>query len=407
MGTVTKIEWCDHSASPWYGCAHAELPGGGAHPGCENCYAEALSKRNPATLGVWGTDGRRVLSKSFHDNCRKWNAAAAKAGVRQSVFPSLCDPFEDWQGSVHDHRGQLLMHSARGCGSGNCYVKGCGYDQPGDRPFSMNDCRADLFRTIDACPWLDFLLLTKRPQNIRKMWLTSGTAEVDSRDEPAVASRMYQIPAARRAGLMWYRPNVQLLYSASDQKSLDAGIGDLLKCRDLVPVLGLSLEPLVGPVSLSRYLQIGRCKSRGPAPEFYRCGLPAGHGDSHPHTALIPTGSPWFGLRELDWVIVGGESGHNARPMHPNWARSLRDQCQAAGVPFFFKQWGEFGPCPPTHALSDQAITVGGGTNCGYHCDEENGHVDCGNAYMIRVGKKSAGRELDGRTWDEFPEVTR
>jgi len=79
----------------------------------------------------------------------------------------------------------------------------------------------------------------------------------------------------------------------------------------------------------------------------------------------------------LDWVIVGGESGPGARPTHPDWARSIRLQCQAAGVPFFFKQWGEWGP-------QDRGGGVWG---------------------MARVGKKAAGRELDGRTWDDFPQA--
>ena len=78
-------------------------------------------------------------------------------------------------------------------------------------------------------------------------------------------------------------------------------------------------------------------------------------------------------------MIAGGESGKDARPMHPDWARSLRDQCQAAGVPFLFKQWGEHAP---------QGWAVGS------------------EGPMVRMGKKAAGRELDGRTWDEYPAVT-
>ena len=91
-------------------------------------------------------------------------------------------------------------------------------------------------------------------------------------------------------------------------------------------------------------------------------------------------------LRGIDWVIVGGESGPRARPMHPDWARSLRDQCAAAGVPFFFKQWGEWQPCdwPPAHA----------------ECAKERWSTARGS----RVGKKAAGRLLDGREWNEYPQ---
>jgi protein gp37 len=86
-------------------------------------------------------------------------------------------------------------------------------------------------------------------------------------------------------------------------------------------------------------------------------------------------------LPSLDWVVCGGESGPNARPMHPDWARSLRDQCQAAGVPFFFKQWGAWAPFEAR--LSRRLYNNG----------------------MSMVGKKKAGRLLDGREWNEFPAV--
>ena len=87
----------------------------------------------------------------------------------------------------------------------------------------------------------------------------------------------------------------------------------------------------------------------------------------------------------IHWVIVGGESGPHARPMHPDWARSVRDQCQAAGVRFFFKQWGEW------VSVSEVA---GAGR---HHYFEDGATVRC-------VGKRNAGRELDGREWNEVPD---
>jgi protein gp37 len=96
------------------------------------------------------------------------------------------------------------------------------------------------------------------------------------------------------------------------------------------------------------------------------------------------TGEPIDGdrpLARLDWVIAGGESGPGARPMHPDWVRSLRDQCRAAGVPFFFKQWGEYEPC---ELLPDR-------------------HGTPWRVHFARVGKRHAGRLLDGREWNEFP----
>ena len=101
-------------------------------------------------------------------------------------------------------------------------------------------------------------------------------------------------------------------------------------------------------------------------------------------------------LSGIDWVIVGGESGRDARPMHPDWARSLRDQCTTAGVPFLFKQWGEW-------------IETANGTTI-VHADGETTTaripLPAGAARVSRVGKKAAGRSLDGRRWDEYAAET-
>lgn len=301
MGENTKIEWADHTASPWHGCSEVHL-------GCDNCYARELSKRNPATLGVWGDEGTRVKSKSFIRNLRKWDREAREQGRIVSVFPSLCDPFED-------------------------------------RP-ELEPWRHEMFEAIDQCPSVRLLLLTKRPQNVRGMW-----------------------PGA-------CRPNVHLYYSASDQPSLEAGIDALLACRDLTPVLGLSLEPLVGPVDIF-----------------------AAWGD-----AIRREGGN--SGQTIDWVIVGGESGPGARPMHPGWVRSIRDQCVAAGVPFFFKQWGEWAEAQintPEEwaAMKDQTWTwLDRNGESGFAFGTED------RACMSHVGKAKAGRLLDGREWNEFPEVS-
>ena len=132
----------------------------------------------------------------------------------------------------------------------------------------------------------------------------------------------------------------------------------------------VSLEPLLGPVDLV-WVQHGLLD-----PEYYNV---------------------------LDWVILGGETGPHARPMHPDWVRSVRDQCQEAGVPFFFKQWGEWMP--------DDFVTVlpSGKTpkRCSVHAytGETFDHSYPYNAVdMMRVGRKAAGRLLDGQEWSEYPE---
>jgi hypothetical protein len=123
-------------------------------------------------------------------------------------------------------------------------------------------------------------------------------------------------------------------------------------------------------------------------------------------------------LPSLDWVIAGGESGPNARPMHPDWVRSIRDQCLAAGVPFLFKQWGQWRYAVEVDEVeAEQALKASGQpdpfarTPC-YTVGLDGSYSNTepprpGNATMMRVGKKRAGRLLDGRTWDQFPQANR
>lgn len=124
-------------------------------------------------------------------------------------------------------------------------------------------------------------------------------------------------------------------------------------------------------------------------------------------------------LDGIDWVIVGGESGPDARPMHPDWVRDVRDRCVAAGVPFLLKQWGEWAPRSdaagrrrPT-GLSDRTLdrTAGGFVLAEPRSDTERfgaftvPGADSAPWFMDRVGRVAAGRALDGRCWDETPEL--
>lgn len=137
----------------------------------------------------------------------------------------------------------------------------------------------------------------------------------------------------------------------------------------------LSIEPLLGPITLERWLE--------------PMGLDTDLGLMNPG---------------VDWVIVGGESGPKARPMHPDWVRSLRDQCKAAGVPFFFKQWGEWSPIhrgDEDHLLDDTYIRLNGTTHTTLRDDHAPYEVT--DELIHRIGKKAAGRLLDGREWSEVP----
>lgn len=231
--------------------------------------------------------------------------------------------------------------------------------------------RADLFDLIEATPHLDWLLLTKRIGNVGNMLPV-----------PFDFDKHY--------------PNVWIGATIVNQEEADRDIPKLLQVP--AKVRFLSMEPLLGPVDIRH--RLGSC--------------------------VFTEKDQWATGRGIDWVIVGGESGPGARPMHPDWARGLRDQCKAAGVPFLFKQWGEWLPgqnvdhpaYAPGRKVAHHQDGSWGATATkvnasNYVAWDEDGGMHRGNlksappfrlrAWAERVGKKGAGRLLDGRTWDEVP----
>lgn len=359
MGQDSKIEWTDHTFNPWWGCTHV-------HEGCRNCYAETWAKR----FGVqWGPGGmRRLASEKQWEEPLKWNRQAKKSGVRAKVFcASMADVFEDWSGRIID-----TIMDCQGASSQ------CGRVP---RPATMDDVRKRLFALIDQTPWLDWQLVTKRPENILRMTPPYEYHACETGDCPhELASECCSVDERK------YRDNVWLLTSISNQASATKQIPELLKCHDLSPVLGLSCEPLLGPIDLAR---VGNHDGTCANPFDGNCLYVGDIGGAE---------YAWSPRNMLRWVIVGGESGPGSRPMHPDWARSLRDQCQAAKVPFFFKQWGEWYPV-------DQGRLVRGDQCPNPNLASEWLRDSKGALEFARVGKAKAGRILDGRTWDEFPEV--
>ena len=181
--------------------------------------------------------------------------------------------------------------------------------------------------------------------------------------------------------LVWPLSNVWVGVTVEDQERADLRIPALLQTPAAVRFL--SVEPMLGPVDLKPILaqiSINRVHWAFGMDIFRPGPRPAG----------------------IDWVICGGESGPHARPMHPDWARSLRNQCVSAGVAFHFKQWGEWAPVasddPPVGRRDE--FWMDAATGKGTHYSRRR-HA----AHMVKIGKKAAGRELDGRTWDEYPEV--
>ena len=354
----TTIEWADYTFNPWMGCTKVS-------PACANCYAERDMDHRYGKV-AWGPKGtRRKTTIANWRKLLKWNRDAARIRAEHSEYiaeldmpappayphrprvfcASLADVFEDWKGPIQDHKGQRLQHC-------DGVFQPDGIPEFADWPLAtMDDLRADLFRLIDATPHLDWLLLTKRPENILSMWPGNKSRE-----------------------------NVWLGTSVENQEYALKRIPALLQCRHFSPVLFLSCEPLVGPLNLVQSWSNDRT--------FYDYlgGVSGFVTENGGHRTV--TGKP-----SVDWVITGGESGPNARPAHPDWYRGIRDQCFAADVPFLFKQWGEWLHMsqfvPGTHDLRGKTI---------------DGSPHDFNA---RIGKKAAGRLLDGVEYNGFPKVAK
>lgn len=373
MPDTTTIEWVVALAratgrdarvwNPLRGC----LP---ASPGCTNCWAAlvaAMRAKNPNAK----INGRHVglttpNGKAFNGTCRttdEWNLPLLIR--RPSVF-FVCSE-SDLFFAGHD-------------------------DEAVDK----------IFDVIAAAPRHLFLILTKRAERLPQFF-----------SRPSFGREV--------AVFNWPLPNVWLGVSVEDQQRADERIPQLLAAPAAVRFL--SCEPLLGPVDIDRWLNIvwqcqgclgyfpGRHREICPdcGREGFWCGSHAFNGRGRKPNKVVP---PQSG-RGIDWVIAGGESGPKARPMYPDWARSLRDQCAAANVPFMFKQWGEWAPGENVERQSGvvaTAILEDDEENVEWFFSRENlsrcdGHRD-DEPDLYRVGKQAAGRLLDGAEHNALPGVT-
>lgn len=224
------------------------------------------------------------------------------------------------------------------------------------RPGATFPPLAEIFAAMVAAPQHTFQVLTKRPQLMAAVmaeprFRLDVNAALLNLAHPVMPGGMTD-SSFRWPGNLWMGTSVE-----SDRYAFRA---DHLRATPAA-VRWLSLEPLLGPL-------------------------------------------PSLDLAGIDWVVVGGESGPGARAMHPDWVRDIRDRCVAAGVPFFFKQWGNWLPLPASDVFGgDTTLTLDGEVGV---WTEPPDPIDLGKAILRNVGKKLAGRELDGRTWDEMPAVS-
>jgi protein gp37 len=355
MSNGSRIEWTESTWSPVTGCTRVS-------EGCRNCYAERLT-------------ATRLASQP------KYAGLALLDAKREA----------HWTGEIRLHEAELAvpLKWRRGRMIFVCSMSDLFHEKV---PFEFVD---KVFAVMALCPQHTFQVLTKRPERMAEylrlcyIQATQGGRGILSRREDEVADRV--VPAWFFIADCWSEdrplpdpmrplPNVWLGTSVEDQRTADERIPHLLQCPAAVRFL--SCEPLLNSIDLR---SIGWERRIAEGGRITTDALAAGG---------------------ISWVIVGGESGPGARPMHPDWACSLRDQCAAAGVPFFFKQIGEwtwFGKgverkhwvCEHGHfdELNDDRIAK-----------HRDGDQCMGSTIGIaRVGKHAAGRLLDGREHNGMP----
>lgn len=393
---MSAIEWTNETWNPVTGCSRVSA-------GCDNCYAVTMSHRLGAMAATERRQGKDPGRKSAYGGLtvlngkghRHFNGTVRCNEDALSIPLGWKKPRKVFVNSMSD-----LFHPKV--------------------PFEFID---RVFAVMALCPQHTFQILTKRPEraaeylaecDVEGLRMAKGTP-------PKLLGDRISEHIAQHAGIApfrlrdrWPLPNVWLGASVENQEQ-DERIRHLLNCPAYVRFL--SCEPLLGPVDLMPVFNgCPKCGS-------FDCesSEDAAWCESCRHTITPEDG--------IDWVIVGGESGPRARPMHPDWARSIRDQCAAAGVPFFFKQWGEYGPTVTADCMAEYARAEASDAEiresarldrvvhrdgrverpeandewwgcASRHWDEEYGDDPM---LMRRVGKKKAGRTLDGRTWDEYP----
>jgi protein gp37 len=292
MAEHSKIEWTDATVNFWWGCTKVG-------PGCDHCYAERLDHRHGG--GHWGTGAPR----------KKIKGAAA-------LIHRLDNSYSDW---AADSIASCGNARAFGLPVPSMYLRQRVFIQSMSDLFDLEvdlDWFAEGWDLIERCDRIYIQIVTKRISAVEKRLAAIGRTT--------------------------WPQHAGLVVTVVNQDEADRDVPRLLalKAKFNIPWVGLSIEPMLGPINLSR----------------------------------------WPGL---DWVICGGESGREARPMYPEWAQSLRDQCAAAGVPFFFKPWGEW-----AHEGQHDAS----GSRIVWPHDSEGSN---------RIGKKRAGRLLDGIEHNAMP----
>lgn len=353
---MSKIEWTDKTWNPVSGCDKIS-------EGCTNCYAETMAKQ----LKAMGTPG--------YEN-----------GFKVTLHPDKLDVPLKWKKPC-----KIFV-----CSMGDLFHE--------DVPFefilkvidiireSRNGYSCGLDRLVTTHT---FQILTKRPERMRDFFNRLRYDSLDNSEN----KELYLANSSSEKGYRPIMPNIWLGVTAENQEQANKRIPILLNTPAAKRFV--SIEPMLGPVDLtdiSYYENDGIITS---APT-HKEGIVGGscHMDALDSSDLVD----WPDWGALDWVIVGGESGTRARPMHLDWVCKIRDDCKDAGVPFFFKQWGEWESKEiktkkfNISKMQEQSKKTGIKSMCTFIKQP-------GEPFLVfkRVGKKKAGSKLDGVEHKEMP----
>lgn len=313
MGKNSKIEWCDHTWNPWYGCKKVST-------GCKNCYMYRDMQRTPFDPHIVTRAKPTTFRKPLN-----WKEPA-------KVFT---------------------------CSWSDFFVK------------EADPWREKAMEIIANTPHLTYQILTKRPERILE-WL-------DDACWPVSGCPISELPK-----------NVWIGISAENQKEYERRVPYLLEIK--ASVRFVSLEPLLGQIDIDSIINPGTkvydWHDNDHGDDNYWCQWCGGLVD-FTRNPSHECHDPHIGI---DWIIVGGESGTNARPMHPNWVRSIRDKCIELEIAFFFKQWGAWIPANNYSPFYNPQAA-----------DKSRQFKFDDNQFMVRFDKKTNGCFIDGRTWSEMP----
>lgn len=327
----SSIEWTETTWNPVTGCTEAST-------GCANCYARGMSKRLRAMAEADEAKGRNPGKKAAYKlsvlDDGRWSGAV-------TPVPSVLAEPLTWK-----KPRRVFVNSMSdlfwGTDADLKVARQRGVKNPQPVPFEFID---QVFAVMALCPQHTFQVLTKRPERMAEYLATvekAGSrldiAEHLAHHAPVMEFRNQDGPVdmtpaeVLRESLRWPLPNAWLGTSVENQATADERIPHLLRCP--AAVRWLSMEPLLGAVDWVHVRPVRNCEYADPADGC--C--------THPD-AITPECHPWADCPKsatpgIAWVVIGGESGPNARPFNIAWARSIIEQCKAAGVPVFVKQLG-------------------------------------------------------------------